>query len=85
MKTGYPFLKLSQKYNLDYSAVLIAADYMKKHPQSHRYPQGIRAFAGLGPKPETILKEIDSVNYEFASMQAGFIDWQAGHEIKEAA
>lgn len=29
MKTGYPFLRISQKHNLDYGLVLLAADKLK--------------------------------------------------------
>lgn len=84
MKTGYPFLAISRKHNLDYGVVLKTADYIRKHQKDAFSDYGIKELAKHNITPQ-ILKEIDDVNYEFAAMQAGIIQWQAGHEVKEAA
>lgn len=84
MKTGYPFLAISKIHNVDYGAVLTAAHYLKQNPGYFAKSKAVHAFEGLNGNLDC-LRAIDNANYEFAAMQAGIIQWQAGHEVKEAA
>ena len=75
MKTSYPFLVITKKYNLDYGQVCLAADYAKNFGPNQT---GYKAFVSI---PDAALREIQTVNSQFREMQAGTRDWMDGFEI----
>lgn len=86
MKTGYPFLKISQLHNIPYETVLMAADYARNmkgmQPETLRSWAEYEAFNSLSPEAEAA---VHSANNEMRGMSLGLFDWQAGHHVKEVA
>ena len=82
MKTGYPFLAISKKHNLDYADVLMAADYgrfLGITPRTERAQAHYKAFMAI---PDEAMKDIIRASNEFVRMQDGDLFWQNGHEIR---
>lgn len=68
MKTGYPFLAISRKYNLEYADVLAVADRMKNlAPHEEFFVDGPMADA---------LGDINKATTHFAAQQSGLIEMQ---------
>ena len=86
MKTGYPFLRISQLHNIPYETVLMAADYARNMGSGHvgtaRSQAEYTAFNSLS---EDAASAVRTANEEMRGMSLGLFDWQAGHHVKEAA
>lgn len=86
MKTGYPFLKISQIYNISYETVLMAADYVRnikgRQPETPRFWAEYEAFNSLSDEAASA---VHIANGEMRGMSFGFFDWQAGHHVIETA
>ena len=86
MKTGYPFLRISQLHNIPYETVLMAADYACNMESGHvgtaRSQEEYAAFNSLSPEA---VSAVNTANDEMRGMSLGLFDWQTGHHVKEAA
>ena len=67
MKTGYPFLRISQKHNLDYGLVLRAADEIKKG-----IVPGKGYYQHIGISPAANADICKALNY-FRLQQVGYV------------
>ena len=72
MKTGYPFLTISKKHNVEYADVLFVADHLKNKGNFHE---------NIPALPIEVISDINKANDEFKGMQLGLFDWQAGHHV----
>lgn len=71
MKTGYPFLVIAKKHNLDYGQVLMAADYGRftgTPPGTERSQTGYAAFNSI---PDAAMADINAASNHFAAQQRG--------------
>ena len=86
MKTGYPFLRISQLHNIPYETVLMAADYARnmkgRKPETPRSWAEYETFNSLSDEAASA---VHTANDEMRGMSLGLFDWQAGHHVKEAA
>lgn len=73
MKTGYPFLQIAKKHNLDYAAVLMAADYGRFNgtpPGTARSQAHYEAFKSI---PDAAMEDIIAASDHFTQTQYGLI------------
>lgn len=82
MKTGYPFLKIAQKHNLDYGDVLKAADYNRNMGSGHigteKSRDEMRAFMSI---PSEAMRDMLEAYEQMRDLQSGVRDFSKGHYI----
>lgn len=77
MKTSYPYLVISRKYNIDYSIILMAAEYLLKKNTANRLMQYNR-YVILS---RFIIEDIKLVTIQHNLMVEGKVDWNSGYEV----
>ena len=81
MITGYPFLRIAQKHNLDYGDVLKAADYSRAFGYIPGSIQTLEFYHAFIHMPKEALKDIQIANKEFLWMKRGDLDYNHRHEV----
>lgn len=73
---SYPFLRVAKQYGLDYSAVLITADNLKRNGRAE-YLHGVQPADALNAMID-IAHAVDT----YKQICDGVIDWQTGEYTK---
>jgi hypothetical protein len=77
MISGYPYLNIARKYNLEYAVVLRLAD-LATHGRGGAM---VTSLNGVRSIDEAVLDDINAAAHQFADIRSGKIDWQTGDPI----
>lgn len=72
MKTGFPYLRISQKHNVDYSDVLYVADHIHKKKDFHE---------NIPALPVAVLFDIEDVKQQHDAIMRGDRPFSDQYEV----